>query len=964
MVSFRRGNRSSRPEARHLSEDAKRQEITARDILLRLASRPGVILADEVGMGKTFVALAVAASVSFADRRRRPVVVMVPPSLKDKWPLDFGVFVRECLPRDLTAKLTHAVAETGADFLKLIDDPISKRKSIIFLTHGAMHRGLGRGWAGGWIKLAVIQRALHHRKYLHSLRKTLYRRLGDLLGMGWIQWRHPDLWEKLLDCSSSDWLELLLVRGIDPEGDDNPETDDDPVPKAVVQALKSFDSAELDRVIDALHNVPVRDSDNYQERLGKARWTMNEALKDLWRDCLRNLRCRLPLLVLDEAHHLKNPQTRFASLFQDEEADQDAREFGGELKGIFERMLFLTATPFQLGHHELCQVLDRFGSVSWQGQHAPRCGLEGVQTELADLRALLDEAQHAAAQLDQAWGRLTPTDLTVGGKTYEDVERWWQTVKAASQPSQPVAEVLGCCREANIRMRAAEAKLRPWVIRHLRSRELAGKFRGRLRRRRLPGQSITNDVYSGGEEGLELPDCAVLPFLLAARATVSAPESRPVFAEGLASSYEAFLHTRRNQKARSLAVDGDAELIEKVPITQAADWYLNQLQRALPLRNHQDSAAHPKVNATAARVLQAWQQGEKIIVFCHFIETGRTLRRTVSGLLHDEILRLGAEKLRCSPKRAAVLLDRIGKRFFDVDSPVRRACDQEISSLLKLYPKINHRTQLRDTIRRYIRTPSFLVRFIPLNRSGLDANAVRKAFYSDRSSGMPLRTVLEGFLEFLQNQCTPEEQEAYINEIFATQTGEMIARKDAFDADELAGRRGRELLLPNVRLVNGATKPETRRRLMLTFNSPFFPEILIASSVMAEGVDLHRFCRYVIHHDLDWNPSSLEQRTGRLDRIGAKVERCGEPIHIYLPYIAETQDEKMYRVVMDRERWFAVVMGEKFTVDGGQARSLAQLGARATDRLSQRIPLPTSLERQLAFRLEVAARMASTTPSG
>ncbi|MCX6923492.1 MAG: helicase-related protein [Verrucomicrobia bacterium] len=140
---------------------------------------------------------------------------------------------------------------------------------------------------------------------------------------------------------------------------------------------------------------------------------------------------------------------------------------------------------------------------------------------------------------------------------------------------------------------------------------------------------------------------------------------------------------------------------------------------------------------------------------------------------------------------------------------------------------------------------------------------------------------------------------------------------------------------------------------MLTFNSPFFPEILIASSVMAEGVDLHRFCRYVIHHDLDWNPSSLEQRTGRLDRIGAKVERCGEPIYIYLPYIAETQDEKMYRVVMDRERWFAVVMGEQFTVDGDQAKSLGQLGAWATDRLSRRIPLPTSVARELAFRLEV-----------
>ncbi|MCX6923494.1 MAG: hypothetical protein NT154_09845 [Verrucomicrobia bacterium] len=278
---------------------------------------------------------------------------------------------------------------------------------------------------------------------------------------------------------------------------------------------------------------------------------LNEALTDLWRACLRDLRCRLPLLILDEAHHLKNPQTRFASLFQDEEAEQDAREFGGELNGIFERMLFLTATPFQLGHHELCQVLDRFGSISWQSQAAPRCGLEAVRLELSDLRALLDAGQHAASRLDQAWGRLTPADLKVDGESYEDAEIWWRNAKTAKKPLQPLADVLECCREANIRLRAAEAKLRPWVIRHLRKRELTGKFRGRLRRLRLPGRSITNDILTGREGGLDLPDCAVLPFLLAARATVSCPESRPVFAEGLASSYEAFLHTRRNHQFRS-----------------------------------------------------------------------------------------------------------------------------------------------------------------------------------------------------------------------------------------------------------------------------------------------------------------------------------------------------------------------------------------------------------------------------
>ena len=142
--------------------------------------------------------------------------------------------------------------------------------------------------------------------------------------------------------------------------------------------------------------------------------------------------------------------------------------------------------------------------------------------------------------------------------------------------------------------------------------------------------------------------------------------------------------------------------------------------------------------------------------------------------------------------------------------------------------------------------------------------------------------------------------------------------------------------------MNGQTKQETRRKLMLTFNTPFYPEILIASSVMAEGVDLHLSCRYVIHHDLCWNPSTLEQRTGRIDRIGAKVERCGKPLFVYIPYVAETQDEKMFRVVMDRERWFKVVMGEQYKTD-----------VRTTDKLAERIPLPQAAADFLAFRLDV-----------
>ena len=131
---------------------------------------------------------------------------------------------------------------------------------------------------------------------------------------------------------------------------------------------------------------------------------------------------------------------------------------------------------------------------------------------------------------------------------------------------------------------------------------------------------------------------------------------------------------------------------------------------------------------------------------------------------------------------------------------------------------------------------------------------------------------------------------------------------------------------------------------MLAFNTPFFPEILVASAVMSEGVDLHLHCRHTIHHDLDWNPSVLEQRTGRLDRLGSHAERSAMPIVVYEPFLEATQDEKQYRVVKDRERWFNVVMGEAL-----------QLDEATTDRLQSREPLPPELARSLSLRLEVPA---------
>jgi superfamily II DNA/RNA helicase len=49
------------------------------------------------------------------------------------------------------------------------------------------------------------------------------------------------------------------------------------------------------------------------------------------------------------------------------------------------------------------------------------------------------------------------------------------------------------------------------------------------------------------------------------------------------------------------------------------------------------------------------------------------------------------------------------------------------------------------------------------------------------------------------------------------------------------------------------------------------PRILLSSEVAAEGVDL-QFSSLLINYDLPWNPNRLEQREGRIDRVGQQAD--------------------------------------------------------------------------------------------
>ena len=175
--------------------------------------------------------------------------------------------------------------------------------------------------------------------------------------------------------------------------------------------------------------------------------------------------------------------------------------------------------------------------------------------------------------------------------------------------------------------------------------------------------------------------------------------------------------------------------------------------------------------------------------------------------------------------------------------------------------------QVADIAIRFMRTPSFLVRYVDLS-ARISADDLLAALENNLPGGT-LADRIRAFAVTLERKVESERDEL-LAALTSIQTGGIVSTAEDFDPSERT--RHREVLLPNVRLANGEVRRETRRRLMLAFNTPFFPEVLVASAVMAEGVDLQQDCRHVIHHDLDWNPSTLEQRTGRIDRIGSKAE--------------------------------------------------------------------------------------------
>lgn len=64
-----------------------------------------------------------------------------------------------------------------------------------------------------------------------------------------------------------------------------------------------------------------------------------------------------------------------------------------------------------------------------------------------------------------------------------------------------------------------------------------------------------------------------------------------------------------------------------------------------------------------------------------------------------------------------------------------------------------------------------------------------------------------------------------------------------------------------------------KERVRAAFNSPFWPFVLVSTSVGQEGLDFHHYCHAITHWNLPSNPVDLEQREGRIHRFKGHAVR-------------------------------------------------------------------------------------------
>ncbi len=124
-------------------------------------------------------------------------------------------------------------------------------------------------------------------------------------------------------------------------------------------------------------------------------------------------------------------------------------------------------------------------------------------------------------------------------------------------------------------------------------------------------------------------------------------------------------------------------------------------------------------------------------------------------------------------------------------------------------------------------------------------------------------------------------------------------------------------------LIHGGMGREERRKAQESFLHDPEVQVLLATDAAGEGINLQR-AHLMVNYDLPWNPNRLEQRFGRIHRIG-QTEVC----HLWNLVADETREGDVYRTLLEKlEEARKALGGQVFDVLGKlqfEGKSLREL---------------------------------------
>ena len=106
-----------------------------------------------------------------------------------------------------------------------------------------------------------------------------------------------------------------------------------------------------------------------------------------------------------------------------------------------------------------------------------------------------------------------------------------------------------------------------------------------------------------------------------------------------------------------------------------------------------------------------------------------------------------------------------------------------------------------------------------------------------------------------------------------------------------------------VNVFHGQMSPKEKDAAVERFRKETVPQVLISTEAGGEGRNF-QFCHILVNYDLPWNPMRVEQRIGRVDRIGQE-----NAVSIFNLWVKGTIEERVLDVLEKRIRVFEETVG-------------------------------------------------------